>query len=389
MQDAFHLYVISFTVGAESGLAMVAAQDEKSAFQILKNGGSRHCDGYSLIQTRDIGMTANCHYGLLLESFVNAREAYDAIVNAVRHIHTVPSSSGLSPEDREKIDSIEFGAEKNVQSDWLSESGDAFIKNKPDFSSDIQSDKSSVKKIVSPKIIVDYVGDLSDLQTESKTSLVDAINEASQSGGGSDPNAVKYTEQSLTDEQKGQARENIGACSAQDTPAASDSPGEAFIRYTEQDLTSSQKTQARTNIGAGTSNFSGSFNDLTDKPESLSLSENLYSDRNSTTKAPTVKSIYDDAHPSIEYSQPAGGMLPNVFYDYGTLISNMTFTLAPPQDSSTINHYFFVFRTGTTVPTITWPNSIIGWVNGSEPELQASCHYEISILNGYAAYLYI
>lgn len=86
MQEAFHLYVISFTVGAESGLAMVAAQDEKSAFQILKNGGSRHCDGYSLIQTRDIGMTANCHYGLLLESYVNALQAFEAITSVANYM---------------------------------------------------------------------------------------------------------------------------------------------------------------------------------------------------------------------------------------------------------------------------------------------------------------
>lgn len=84
MQEAFHLYVISFTVGAESGLAMVAAQDEKSAFQILKNGGSR--TGYSLIQTRDIGMTANCTYGLLLESYVNALQAFEAITSVANYM---------------------------------------------------------------------------------------------------------------------------------------------------------------------------------------------------------------------------------------------------------------------------------------------------------------
>lgn len=93
MSEAFHLYVISFTVGAESGLAMVAAQDEKSAFQILKNGGSRHCDGYSLIQTRDIGMTANCHYGLLLESYVNALQAFEAITSVANYM--------IGPEGKE------------------------------------------------------------------------------------------------------------------------------------------------------------------------------------------------------------------------------------------------------------------------------------------------
>lgn len=38
------------------------------------------------------------------------------------------------------------------------------------------------------------------------------------------------------------------------------------LRYTEQSLTEEQQAQARANIGAGSSGFSGSYNDLTDKP---------------------------------------------------------------------------------------------------------------------------
>lgn len=41
---------------------------------------------------------------------------------------------------------------------------------------------------------------------------------------------------------------------------------EDAVMYTAQTLTEEQKTQARANIGAGTSNFSGSYNDLTNKP---------------------------------------------------------------------------------------------------------------------------
>ena len=82
MDQAYHLYEISFTAGSEAGLAMVAAQNESSAFQILKNGGSRCHDSYSLIQIRDIGMSMNCTYGLLLESYVNALTAYEAINEA-------------------------------------------------------------------------------------------------------------------------------------------------------------------------------------------------------------------------------------------------------------------------------------------------------------------
>ena len=42
--------------------------------------------------------------------------------------------------------------------------------------------------------------------------------------------------------------------------------GENGIKYVTQTLTDAQKKQARTNIGAGISNFSGSYNDLTDRP---------------------------------------------------------------------------------------------------------------------------
>lgn len=53
------------------------------------------------------------------------------------------------------------------------------------------------------------MGNLADLTTEDKSSLVAAINEAAESGGSKD--AVTYTPQTLTAEQKLQARTNIGA----------------------------------------------------------------------------------------------------------------------------------------------------------------------------------
>lgn len=55
------------------------------------------------------------------------------------------------------------------------------------------------------------IGDLADLATEKKDNLVAAINEVkASSGSGEASDAVLYTEQSLTEEQKAQARENIG-----------------------------------------------------------------------------------------------------------------------------------------------------------------------------------
>ena len=48
------------------------------------------------------------------------------------------------------------------------------------------------------------------------------------------------------------------------------------VQYTSQTLTDTQKAQARTNIGAGTSSFSGSYNDLTDKPTDFAPTEHTH-----------------------------------------------------------------------------------------------------------------
>ena len=57
------------------------------------------------------------------------------------------------------------------------------------------------------------IGDLTDLTTEAKDTLVAAINEAARTGGGGSSDAVLYTTQTLTDAQKKQARDNIDAAS--------------------------------------------------------------------------------------------------------------------------------------------------------------------------------
>lgn len=46
-------------------------------------------------------------------------------------IATTSKNGSMSKADRSKMNGIESGAQKNVQSDWSASSGDAFIKNKP------------------------------------------------------------------------------------------------------------------------------------------------------------------------------------------------------------------------------------------------------------------
>ena len=83
-------------------------------------------------------------------------------------------------------------------------------------------------------------------------------------------------------------------------------------------------------------------------------------------------------------SNPSGGFLPDVVYSLGTLTGTVTFALAAAVTGN-VNHYFWMFDTGSTAPTITWPTGIT-WADGSAPTVAASKHYEVSVLGGVAYY---
>lgn len=83
-------------------------------------------------------------------------------------------------------------------------------------------------------------------------------------------------------------------------------------------------------------------------------------------------------------AQPSGGFLPDVVYSLGTLTGSVTFSLASPVTGN-VNHYFWMFDTSSTAPTITWPSGLT-WAAGSAPSVSASRHYEISVLGGVAYY---
>lgn len=83
-------------------------------------------------------------------------------------------------------------------------------------------------------------------------------------------------------------------------------------------------------------------------------------------------------------AQPVGGFEPDVVYSLGTLSGTITFSLAAAVTGN-VNHYFWMFDTSSTAPTITWPAGIT-WADGFAPTVQASKHYEISVLNGIAYY---
>ena len=114
------------------------------------------------------------------------------------------------------------------------------------------------------------------------------------------------------------------------------------------------------------------------------ISTDVKADKLSNVKTSSPKSVYDEVHPQVESSQPADGMLPNVIYNLGTLSGTVTFTLNTTDvDSNILNHYYWTFETDSTAPTITWPSGI-SWYSMGAPTINASKHYEISIINNIA-----
>lgn len=126
----------------------------------------------------------------------------------------------------------------------------------------------------------------------------------------------------------------------------------------------------------------GALPDTTVIPTVPTISTDIETDKASDTKTASPKAVYDEVHPAVGSSQPAGGMLPNVFYDLGTLSGDTTFAFASPSDNTIENEWMFEFTTPSTAPTITWPNAITGWSGGTAPTINASKTYQVSVLNG-------
>lgn len=102
------------------------------------------------------------------------------------------------------------------------------------------------------------------------------------------------------------------------------------VLYTAQDLTDEQMLQARTNIGAGTSNFSGSYNDLTNKP-TISSTYNIVHDQTLTEAAAVSVSLTADMAAYTDFiislTVPKAGTAANCTYlstimEHGSTLTN-------------------------------------------------------------------
>lgn len=91
-----NLYIVSFIVGGESGLAFLSAPSEREAISLLRNSGRYNGDPnlYQIEQCRNIGVVTSIRNELLLESYVNALVAYQAILDAANRSKGIPGDKG-------------------------------------------------------------------------------------------------------------------------------------------------------------------------------------------------------------------------------------------------------------------------------------------------------
>lgn len=126
--------------------------------------------------------------------------------------------------------------------------------------------------------------------------------------------------------------------------------------------------------------------DITAIPSVPVISTDIAADKTSDAKTASPKAVYDAINPSVGSSIPSGGLLPNKLYNLGTLTGSVTINFASAI-SGIANHWFFTFETGATAPSITWDSSITSWMGGSAPTINASKHYEISVLGGVGVFM--
>ena len=167
------------------------------------------------------------------------------------------STNDYTTDEKNKLAGIAAGAEVNVQSDWNATEGDAFIKNKPTIPAAV------TESTVSGWGFTKNAGTITGIK----------MNGASKGTSGVvDLGTVITSHQDISGKVNTTTTVNGHALSSNVTVTKSDvglgnvGNFKAVSTEASQGLTDTEKSNARANIGAGTSSFSGSYNDLTNKP---------------------------------------------------------------------------------------------------------------------------
>lgn len=175
------------------------------------------------------------------------------------------------------------------------------------------------------------------------------------------------------------------------------------VWHKQQTLSNAQKAQARQNIGA--SDFSGNYVDLRNKPTSLS---DFSEDANHRTVTDNEKALWNNKQNTISdlseirdnattaITLASSALQPIEIVNHGT--SDTTFTLTPNKfhvwgevvslnlslaevSSTYLDEFMFQFTSGSTATTLTLPNTV-NWI--TDVTIETGMTYQVSIINNLA-----
>lgn len=290
-----------------------------------------------------------------------------------------------------------IGGSGNVQSDWEEEDSTnaAYIKNKPTIPSieglitqeaadaryaqfsDIPTKVSQLFNdalYIDGSVINDYISDYLREQGE-QVNVSWFTNDAGYltSFTETDPTVPSWAKQA-----------NKPTYTAQEVGALpSSTPIPSALSDLSDDTTHRVVTDTEKTTWNSKSDFSGSYNDLTDKPTIPTVPTNVSAFTNDAGYL-TPNGIANKANKItiVNYgtSSTTTTLSENIYYIWGE-VASLTLTLGTPADASKLSEYMFEFQSGATPTTLSLPSSV-KWVE--TPTIEANKTYQVSIVNDIA-----
>lgn len=145
------------------------------------------------------------------------------------------------------------------------------------------------------------------------------------------------------------------------------------VKYVQQTLTDEQKAIARENIGVGEGSedlteIKASIETINTEIESINTALG-----NISTSTPEIDHGTADTTLEIE---------PNVFHKWGE-VASLSLSLGAEKEG-VVNEFLFQFASGADATTLSLPEGI-EWENGAYPDILANATYQVSIVNSLAS----
>ena len=278
------------------------------------------------------------------------------------------------------------GGGGNVQSDWEEEDSTnaAYIKNKPTI--------PSIEGLITQEDADARYAQISDIPTNVSQLTNDAgyltshqslEGYATETWVGQQGYLTSFTETDPTVPSWAK-QANKPTYTAQEVGALpSSTPIPSALSELSDDTTHRVVTDTEKSTWNGKSDFSGNYNDLSNKPTIPTVPTNVSAFTNDAGYL-TPNSISNKANKIaiVNYgtSSTTTTLSENIYYIWGE-VASLTLTLGTPADASKLSEYMFEFQSGATPTTLSLPSSV-KWVE--TPTIEANKTYQVSIVNDIA-----